>query len=104
MTSIPPEIPTPHFPSHPHPRVWLLTSAACPFAIELALHLLAHGDYVVAGVKPSDISGDDSERGDEFRAFWEEVIREGWRERCKTVGLDERCEASLGRDGVLQSR
>jgi hypothetical protein len=36
--------------------------------------LLEHGDYVVAGVVPSEVT---EQRGSEFREFWPEVEHEG---------------------------
>lgn len=44
-------------------------------------------------------SGEDEEgdtrRGDEFREFWQECGKEGWKGRCKRVELDGRCEDPL---------
>ncbi|KAJ0387076.1 hypothetical protein COL922a_003037 [Colletotrichum nupharicola] len=67
-------IPAPSFPTHNSPRTWFLTTALSPLIIRLIRLLLAHGDYVVACLPPSEI--EDDERSAEFR----ELINE-----CKTV-------------------
>ncbi|KAI9711178.1 MAG: hypothetical protein M1820_002165 [Bogoriella megaspora] len=46
----------PSFPPSNAPRVWLLTSGASPIAVALSRLLLAHGDYVLAGVAPGELS------------------------------------------------
>ncbi|KAF2097053.1 NAD(P)-binding protein [Rhizodiscina lignyota] len=87
---------TPQFPPHNAPRVWLLTNGASPISINLARHLLAHGDYVVTCVSPWEIEKEER-RGREFGAFWEEIRRQGsksntkmkpWKERVRVVPLD----------------
>ena len=88
----------PHFPPSPNPRTWLITAATSPIGISIARAALAHGDSVVAGIGYGEleIDANDSggaERGEEFREFMtEEVVREGWGERIREVGLDGRCE------------
>lgn len=111
----------PQFPTHAHPRVWLITATTSPIGTAIARHALSHGDFVVAGVEDVDIlslhnstpstynngngggeeeEGDEmrassgkEERGEEFREFWAEVMgKAAWRERCRGVGLDGRCE------------
>lgn len=88
------------FPSHTEPRVWLLTSGASPIAIALSRQLLAHGDLVVFGTKPSDTSDNVSTRSVEFNTFWAEeiLVKEGWKNRARVVGLDGRCEVVLHGD------
>jgi hypothetical protein len=77
-------------------------------AISLSMHLLEHGDYVVAGILPSEFT---TPRGEELRGFLEECAardtvgaggrhngngesdeRPGkkWRERFRVVGCDGR--------------
>ena len=89
----------PQFPNHTHPRTWLLTSAASPLGIALARAVLAHGDSVVLGVGSSDVEkehGKTRERAEDFGRFVrEEIAAEGWRDRCRVVGLDGRCEHPL---------
>ncbi len=59
---------------------------------------------MVAGLNPrhvADTHGEgrdeegDTGRGDGWRELWLECEREGWRERCKGVELDGRCEGPL---------
>lgn len=66
--------------------------------------MLSHGDNVIAGLNPRHLAeghGDggeeegDAQRGEEFREFWRECEEEGWKERCKGVELDGRCEGPL---------
>ncbi|KAI9879657.1 MAG: hypothetical protein M1830_007764 [Pleopsidium flavum] len=95
-----PPPPPPRFPSHSGPRVWLITSGNSPLGIALARQVLAHGDYVVAGLIPGEFEKDE-ERFAEFREFLQDAgqndsVGGGWKERFKVVGLDVRC-ASLGR-------
>ncbi|KAA6409335.1 MAG: hypothetical protein FRX48_06888 [Lasallia pustulata] len=116
-----PSIPVPQFPPHPHPRVWLLTSATSPLGIALARLLLAHGDSVVVGMRASEVENG-VQRGEEFRRFWDEVcgvevgndggqgegkrvmdapmeLGENARERLRVVELDGRtmgkCQAAV---------
>lgn len=104
-----PSIPkVPQFPPHNAPRVWFITDCLAPVAISLSRYLLEHGDYVVAGVVPTEFT---EKRGDELREFLVEVAHEGegerrqgmengesprtmkrWRERFRVVGLDGRCD------------
>lgn len=56
--------------------------------------MLAHGDSVIAGVKTKESGLNNGQREDDPRAFWDEVVKQGWRERCRVVSLDGRCEAS----------
>jgi len=77
-----------------------LTSGNSPLGIALARQVLAHGDYVVAGLIPGDIEKDE-DRSAEFREFLQDVGQngdpgEGWRERMRVAGLDIRC-ASHGK-------
>ena len=64
----------PQFPPHNAPRVWFITDGLCPIAISLSRYLLEHGDYVVAGVVPSEMT---QQRGEELKEFWPEVAHEG---------------------------
>ncbi|KAL6719710.1 hypothetical protein ACLMJK_001631 [Lecanora helva] len=84
----------PQFPTHTHPRVWLITNSTTPIGLSTARHVLAHGDSVVLGFGEGDVGGKDGRRegrGDEFWEFWDEVRgREEWRGRCRRVGLDGR--------------
>lgn len=64
----------PQWPAHNAPRVWFLTDGLSPIAISLSRHLLEHGDYVVAGILPTEFN---STRGDELRDFMGEIAREG---------------------------
>lgn len=93
----------PQFPPHNAPRVWFVTDGLAPVAISLSRYLLEHGDYVVAGVVPTEFT---ERRGDELREFLAEVAHEGegeerdgresgesrtmkrWRDRFRVVGLD----------------
>ena len=88
---------TPQFPSHASPRVWLITSTTTPIGTAIARHALSHGDSVVAGVRDIDLlrggGGKEGQREAEFWEFWAEVRgKKEWRERCKGVELDGRCE------------
>ncbi|KAM3423260.1 hypothetical protein BST61_g704 [Cercospora zeina] len=63
---------TPKFPTHNAPRVWFLTCANSPIGISLCRHLLAHGDYVTAGVQPTEFEREE-ERSRDFKDFLEEL-------------------------------
>lgn len=90
-------LPTPQFPTHYEPRVWLLSSGASPIGIALSRQLLAHGDSVVFGRAPKELSDANSYRAVDFATFWEEevLVKEGWKDRAKMIGLDGRCEVTL---------
>lgn len=61
-----------------------------PIAIALARQVLEHGDYVVAGVMPTEFEKREGQSED-FRTFLEDVKKtERWRERLRVVGLDAR--------------
>ncbi|WPG98834.1 Hypothetical protein R9X50_00163200 [Acrodontium crateriforme] len=81
----------PKFPTHNAPRVWFLTCANSPIGITLCRHLLAHGDYVTAGVLPVEFEKD-HERSADFKDFLQEVgtqkEKETWRARLRVVALD----------------
>ncbi|KAK4506184.1 hypothetical protein PRZ48_004149 [Zasmidium cellare] len=62
----------PKFPTHNAPRVWFLTCANSPIGISLCRHLLAHGDYVTAGVQPVEFEKE-AERSQDFKDFLEEL-------------------------------
>ncbi|TEA22785.1 Oxidoreductase BOA17 [Colletotrichum sidae] len=94
-TSIPP----PSFPTHNSPRTWFLTTALSPLIIRLVRLLLAHGDYVVACLPPSEI--DDDARSAEFRDLVNECRssrkdREGWKDRFRGIRCDGRVPAQCG--------
>ena len=82
--------PTPQFPTHNAPRVWLLTSGDSPISVSVARQVLEHGDYVVSGIMQTDFE-DDAERSQEFKRFLSQVGRTpGMKERLKVVALDTR--------------
>ncbi len=88
-------IPTPQFPTHNAPRVWLLTSGDSPIGISVAKQVLDHGDYVVSGIIQADFE-DESVRSEEFKNFLSEVVRtNGWKDRLKIVPLDIRYGDSI---------
>lgn len=98
-SSRPPRPRSPHFPPHNAPRVWFITAGTSPISISLAKQVLDHGDYVVAGVLPSEFEKREGQSED-FRAFLEDVKKtERWRERLRVVGLDGRivgqCQAAI---------
>jgi len=97
----PSKIPTPaaSFPTHNSPRVWFLTSALSPLAVRLVKLLLAHGDYVAAGLPPGEIEDDD--RSAEFRELINECKsgrkdREGWKDRIRGIRCDGRIMGQCG--------
>lgn len=59
----------------------------------MSRELLKHGDFLIAGIKSTELSEENSERGTDFASFREDVVAEGWKDRYRVVGLDERCEA-----------
>lgn len=82
--------PTPQFPTHNAPRVWLITSGDSPVGISVSRQVLDHGDYVVSGIIQSEFESD-SPRSQQFKRFLSEVVREdGWKDRMKIVPLDIR--------------
>ncbi|OAL55445.1 short chain dehydrogenase/reductase family protein-like protein [Pyrenochaeta sp. DS3sAY3a] len=98
-SSKPPRPRSPHFPPHNAPRVWFITRGVSPIAIALARQVLEHGDYVVAGVMPTEFEKREGQSED-FRTFLEDVKKtERWRERLRVVGLDARvvgqCQAAV---------
>ncbi|KAF2219374.1 hypothetical protein BDZ85DRAFT_206344 [Elsinoe ampelina] len=108
----PPRVPK--FPAHNAPRVWFLTCASSPIGISLSRHLLAHGDYIIAGLGPAELSTATSP----FRLFLAEIAstpaKTTWKPRLLPVPLDVRnmssCQsaiatgtASFGRIDILFS-
>ncbi|KAF4917282.1 Oxidoreductase BOA17 [Colletotrichum fructicola] len=92
-------IPAPSFPTHNSPRTWFLTTALSPLIIRLIRLLLAHGDYVVACLPPSEI--EDDERSAEFRELINECKsnrkdREGWKDRIRGIRCDGRVMGQCG--------
>ncbi|KAK4550474.1 hypothetical protein LTR36_000053 [Oleoguttula mirabilis] len=83
----------PKFPTHNAPRVWFITCANSPVGISLCRHLLAHGDYITAGVLPVEFEKHE-DRSADFKEFLEEVgtsqDKENWRARLRVVALDVR--------------
>ena len=79
--------------------MWFLTSALSPLAVRLIKHLLAHGDYVAAGLPPAEIEDDD--RSAEFRELINECKsgrkdREGWKDRIRGIRCDGRIMGQCG--------
>ncbi|KJX96374.1 short chain dehydrogenase/reductase family protein [Zymoseptoria brevis] len=66
----------PKFPPHNAPRVWFITCANSPVGISLCRHLLAHGDYVTAGVQPVEFEREE-ERSRDFKDFLESLSTPG---------------------------
>lgn len=89
-------IPTPQFPAHSEPRVWFLTSGASSIGIVLSRQLLAHGDYVALGTQLGRTASGGDYRAAEFNTFWAEevLVKEGWKDRARVIGLDGRCEVA----------
>ncbi|KAK2002083.1 short chain dehydrogenase/reductase [Colletotrichum falcatum] len=92
-------IPAPSFPTHNSPRTWFLTTALSPLIIRLIRLLLAHGDYVVACLPPSEI--EDEGRSAEFRELIDECKsnrkdREGWKDRIRGIRCDGRVMGQCG--------
>lgn len=73
--NFPPLPKPPQFPPHNAPRVWFLSNGTSPIALALARLALAHGDYIVASVLPSDLQ--DEVRSQELKAFLEDVRWQG---------------------------
>jgi len=92
-------IPPASFPTHNSPRVWFLTSALSPLSVRLIKLLLAHGDYVAAGLPPTEI--EDEGRSAEFRELINECKsgrkdREGWKDRIRGIRCDGRVMGQCG--------
>ncbi|EXJ87579.1 hypothetical protein A1O3_04539 [Capronia epimyces CBS 606.96] len=92
-------LPTPQFPTHNAPRVWLITSGDSPIGISVSRQVLDHGDYVVSGIIHSEFESD-SPRSQQYKRFLSEVAGEhGWKDRMKIVPLDIRtvyqCQAAV---------
>ena len=68
-----PEIPKfPTFPPHSSPRVWFLTSANSPVGLSLCRSILAHGDYVTAGVHFDGLD-EHEQQSTALKSFLEEI-------------------------------
>lgn len=79
--------------------MWFITSSLSPLAVRLIRLLLAHGDYVAAGLPPSEI--EDEERSSEFRELINECKserkdREGWKDRIRGIRCDGRVMGQCG--------
>ena len=90
---------SPKFPTHNAPRVWFITCANSPVGISLSRHLLAHGDYITAGVQAHEFERQE-QRSKDFRTFLEEVGQtDAWRARLRVVNLDIRimgqCQSAI---------
>jgi NAD(P)-dependent dehydrogenase (short-subunit alcohol dehydrogenase family) len=84
---------------HNSPRTWFITSAISPIAVRLIRLLLAHGDYVAAGLPPFEI--EDDNRSSEFRELINECKsgrkdREGWKDRIRGLRCDGRIMGQCG--------
>ncbi|TVY47249.1 Retinol dehydrogenase [Lachnellula occidentalis] len=93
------QIPAVSFPTHNSPRVWFFTTALSPLVVRLIKQLLAHGDYVAAGLPPAEIEDDD--RSAEFRELINECKsgrkdREGWKDRIRGIRCDGRIMGQCG--------
>ena len=76
-----------------------MTSALSPLIVRLIKLLLAHGDYVAAGLPPHEV--EDEERSREFRDLINECKtggkdREGWRNRIRGIKCDGRVMGQCG--------
>lgn len=85
--------------THNSPRAWFLTSSLSPLSIRLIRLLLAHGDYVVACLPPTEI--EDEDRSAEFRELVNECKsnrkdREGWKDRIRGIRCDARAMGQCG--------
>ena len=85
--------------THNSPRVWFLTDALSPLAVRLIKLLLAHGDYIAAGLPPGEI--EDKERSREFKELINECKsgrkdREGWKDRIRGIRCDGRIMGQCG--------
>ncbi|KAF7932227.1 hypothetical protein EAE99_003467 [Botrytis elliptica] len=90
------KIPVASFPTHNSPRVWFLTSALSPLSVRLIRLLLKHGDYVAAGLPPSEI--EDDERCVEFKELINDCNSikkqcEGWKDRIRGIRVDGRAKS-----------
>ncbi|KAF8849174.1 short chain dehydrogenase/reductase [Acephala macrosclerotiorum] len=93
------QIPAASFPTHNSPRVWFLTSSLSPLAVRLIRLLLAHGDYVAAGLPPAEMA--DEDRNAEYRELINECRsgrkdREGWKDRIRGIRCDGRIMGQCG--------
>lgn len=91
--------PVASFPTHNSPRVWFMTSALSPLIVRLIRLLLAHGDYVAAGLPPHEI--EDEDRSAEFRDLINECKsgkkdRDGWKDRIRGIRCDGRIMGQCG--------
>jgi NAD(P)-dependent dehydrogenase (short-subunit alcohol dehydrogenase family) len=84
---------------HNSPRVWFITSALSPLTVRLIKLLLAHGDYVAAGLPPNEF--EDDVRSVEYRELINECKsdrkdREGWKDRIRGIRCDGRVMGQCG--------
>jgi NAD(P)-dependent dehydrogenase (short-subunit alcohol dehydrogenase family) len=76
-----------------------MTSALSPLIVRLIKLLLAHGDYVAAGLPPQET--EDEERFAEFKELINECKsgrkdREGWKDRIRGIRCDGRIMGQCG--------
>lgn len=76
-----------------------MTSALSPLIVRLIRLLLAHGDYVAAGLPPAEI--EDEHRSAEFRELINECKsdrrdRDGWKDRIRGIRCDGRVMGQCG--------
>ncbi|KAF4630312.1 hypothetical protein G7Y89_g7823 [Cudoniella acicularis] len=89
----------PPLSTHNSPRIWFFTSALSPLCVRLIRLLLQHGDYVAAGLPPTEIQ--DEERSAEFKELINECKsgrkdREGWKDRIRGIRCDGRAMGQCG--------
>ena len=85
--------------THNSPRVWFLTSALSPLAVRLIRLLLTHGDFVAAGLPPTEI--EDEDRSAELRELINDCKsggknKEGWKGRIRGIRCDGRIMSQCG--------
>lgn len=84
------------FPISNSPRVWLISAADTPVGISLLRRILAHGDFLVAGIDHQAFESD-SYKAKGFKEVLTEIghypARKDWQARLKVVALDVRSQA-----------
>lgn len=90
------------FPVSNSPRVWVVSSADTPVGISLLRRILAHGDFLVAGIDQAAFEIN-APKAKGFKEVVTEIAnypsRKDWQSRLKVVALDLRsaaqCQAAL---------
>lgn len=90
------------FPVSNSPRVWVVSSADTPVGISLLRRILAHGDFLVAGIDQAAFESD-APKAKGFKEVVTEIAnfpsRKDWQSRLKAVALDLRsaaqCQAAV---------